>query len=404
MQARFPDARGADRARSTAHPAVRSSVSSSAAASSLRRPGRRRLAVGLLAVSAALHAALLGWSAGLGAPAGASAAAAVPVQWIAPTPAIEPVAAARPAPSPTPRPAPRPEPGPTAVTPVVTDAPAASAVEAAPAPAVDQGDPGASPAAPADPPPAADGGGPPPGTVEGTAQASAGPAPPLYGEPLPRLEGTSRWAYRVYWGDYTDDRPIAALEAVVEADGRSYRMRTEGRAEGLLAWLYRGTFVQSSEGRLGPDGFEPERYFEQRGERTPRTAAIDRAEGRVRFGTGQQAPLAAGLQDRLTVVLQLSLLARAQAARFERGGSVTLPLLAASGIEAARFDSHGVETLELPAGPVSALRIVKRVAATASTRDATFEVWLDPARDMLPVRIRLGEINGRALDQIIAAR
>lgn len=360
-----------------------------------RHSRRRRLAFGLLAVSAALHAALVGWASTAGAPAAMSSPEQPPVQWVMPGPAIGPaVAVPAPVPAPRPVPRPRPEPGPGAVT----------AAEPAPAP---ESEPAADTAAvPAEPPAAAGPApaaaadtvatGPPEGTLEGQSL--------LYGEPLPRLDGTTRWAYRIYWGDYTEDRPIAALDAVVEADGRRYRMRTEGRAEGVLAWLYRGTFVQSSEGRIGPDGFEPERYFEQRGERAARTAAIDRAEGRVRFGTGQDVPLAAGLQDRLTVVLQLSLLARAQPARFERGGSVALPLLATSGVEAARFDSLGLETLELPAGPVSALRIVKRVAATANTRDATFEVWLDPARDMLPVRIRLGEINGRALDQIIAAR
>ena len=50
------------------------------------------------------------------------------------------------------------------------------------------------------------------------------PAKPalVFGAPLP-APPTGRWQFRVYYGDYTDNRPVATLDYLIEHDGDRYR-------------------------------------------------------------------------------------------------------------------------------------------------------------------------------------
>lgn len=376
---------------------------------------RALLAGAVLTASALMHWLVLAWlDDGLDLPGAARSrsAEAVEVALIAqsvPPPDVPAVTVA-PRPRPIARAAPKPVARPDAIT-----VPDASAV-----PAVTPGDGGATADDPGIDPDRlpGEGGGIPAGPVAARPDDASGPvleklagkideAAPReainagdalrYGAPLP-LPPTGHWRFKVHYGDYTDGHQVASLDYSIAHDGRKYLLRSEGRAEGLTALLYSGVLSQSSTGRLTDNGLEPERYAEQRGKRAERWAAVDRSASQVSFSGNPPVAWVTGAQDRLSVLVQIGLLARAAPGRFVAGSVIEIPELTLRDIENARYASHGQQILETPVGPIHALHL-ERIAPRRQG-DPRIDVWLGYDRGMLPVRIRLTDSGGRVLDQL----
>lgn len=220
----------------------------------------------------------------------------------------------------------------------------------------------------------------------------------LYGVALaPLLPARSR--FQVYYGEYTDNHVVALLDYTVESDGERYSVRTEGRAQGLTAWIYSGALTQSSTGRIGADGLIPERYTEQRGKRPERWAAIDHRSGQASFSGGQRVAVTPGTQDRLSMLLQVGLIAQALPQRLAAGQALTIPELGSRSVEPAIFLSQGDQQLETRSGPLRTLHLSRQDGDRS--RDPRVEVWLGYDHRLAPVRIRLTDPNGRVLDQLL---
>lgn len=231
--------------------------------------------------------------------------------------------------------------------------------------------------------------------VNRPAAAVAPPRPPA---PLT----TGRWQLRVHYGDYTKAVAVASLDYLVSVEGDHYVVRTEGRAEGLASLLYSGVLTQASRGHLGPDGLEPEQFTEQRGKRPERRVDVDRARHRVRFADGTELPTVDGLQDRLSVLLQLGVLARAHPEQFVAGKTVTVPELTWRDIESARYLSHGEVRLPTERGELRTLHL-ERVGPRRDD-DPFVDLWLGYDHGLVPVRIRLTDPGGRVLDQMLVTQ
>lgn len=233
------------------------------------------------------------------------------------------------------------------------------------------------------------------------AEAGTGPQAALPGAPpLPPPPAQALWRYRVYSGDYLEDRQVASMDYRFSHDGRRYRFTLAGRAEGLTAWLYSGALVQTSEGTIGGAGLQPERYAEQRGKRAERAFAVDRVRRELVRGDDPRLPVPPGAQDRLSSLVQLGLLARAMPERVVAGAVLELPELSFSGIETVRYRSAGRVVLALPGGgEMPALHLVRERGP--SDREPGVEVWLGYDHALLPVRVRLTDAGGRVLDQFL---
>jgi hypothetical protein len=382
-------------------------------------PTRRALAtVALVAASVALHAAFVAGLAGRLGPAAPPAPPppvevallAAPAPPPAPPAAIAPapVAPARPAPRPRPRPRP---PVPVAAAPADAVGPRTSVVDAAPgtdvaaaAPVAPEGvegsEAGPGPAAEAAPPADEPTGPEPPAPVAAAAPDSDA-ARAATATPVPPLPASQRHRFRVYWGDYTDERSVARLEYRLVRDGDRYEIRTEGEAEGLISLVYAGTLSQASVGRIGPGGLEPLHYTEQRGKRPERSVAFDPDARRLKptAGRGEPVWLPPGTQDRLSVFYQVGLLARAEPERFVAGSTRELPVASMRDVRIERFEVVGDETLIAPGGPIRALHLVR--AAPPGTDDPRIDLWLGYDFEMLPVRLRVEDAGRRVLDQVI---
>lgn len=353
-------------------------------------------------------------------PAAAPAAAprAPPVTRPVPRPGTRRAAAPKPAPAPLPAVAPAPAPVPTpAVAAAATPVPPAEAdpllaqAEAQQLAEAQQRAEARQPAqaevaaavppveAPATAPPAGA-----PATVQPAEPASAAapsavPATPA-GPPVRVAPRSGSAVYRVHYGDPADDNVVATMSESFELGPEGYRLRSEGRAQGLVAWFYRGALVQESVGAVTSEGLAPSLYREVRGNRAPREVSIDAARGEVVFASGARQAAPAGLQDRLSVLVQLALLRHSRPAMFAPGSSIEIPTLASSRVDSVTWRVLGVEPVDAGGAAVAALRL-SREASGAD--DPAVDVWLALDARVLPLRLRIAEPNGRALDQVLQA-
>jgi hypothetical protein len=243
------------------------------------------------------------------------------------------------------------------------------------------------------------------------------PRPPLTpaeaGEPLPRYAAISpepfRWAYRLRRGHQQGQGELAyernaqgqfelrlqAQWAVPARPGRGAAgLQTDGPAG-------QATLELSSTGHIGAQGLEPQRYADRR--RAPwgrggggtRAVHFDAAAGLIRFSGPQWTyPLPPAAQDRLSWLLQLPAVLLAEPRLRAAGARVSLFVAGPRGdAQAWHFESQGPEMLDLEGGP-GPMPAVRYSRTPARPYDTQVEVWLDPARQFLPLRWRLSHPPG----------
>jgi hypothetical protein len=209
-----------------------------------------------------------------------------------------------------------------------------------------------------------------------------------------------RHIFKVYYGTIARRVPVARLEYSVRHDGEQYEIRTLAKADGLASFVYSGVLTQQSVGRIGPDGLEPSRYVEQRGNRPQRSVSFDHDQRLLTTADRRSTVLLpAGTQDRLSVIYQLGLQARATPERFGVGTTHEVPVASMSRVTSQSFSVVGEETLMSADGPLRALHLSR--TAPDGSEDPSIDVWLGYDLGMLPVRVRIADPGGRVLDQVI---
>ena len=201
--------------------------------------------------------------------------------------------------------------------------------------------------------------------------------------------------------------PAAArLHYQVTAAVRQIRLQGEGE----LLWRHDGTSydaqlvitspllpsrIQHSTGLITAEGLAPLRFSDKA--RSEEAAHFLRDQGKVTFSNNRpDAALVAGTQDRLSVMLQLGAMVGGAPAKFPAGTVISVPTASTREAEPWLFTVEGEETLELPGGKVAALKLIRNPRREF---DQTVELWLAPAMDYVPVRLRLTQANGDWIDQ-----
>ena len=216
------------------------------------------------------------------------------------------------------------------------------------------------------------------------------------------LPEASRRAFDVYLGDFSLGQRVAAIDYLFESDGGYYRLRTEGRATGVMAMFYGGVLTQDSRGRVGPEGLMPERYAERRGERPARVVSFDRATGLAEADDGSTQPLQAGVQDQLSAIWQLALIARTAPAQLTVGHEFHWPIARGRRVHSMRITSLGEETLQSThSAPLRTLHLALTSATAAD--DGRLDVWLATDDVMQPIRMKMASAQGLVLDQVFRA-
>ena len=182
----------------------------------------------------------------------------------------------------------------------------------------------------------------------------------------------------------------ASAELLWQHDGQRYQARQEIRV------LLLGARTQTSEGAISDGGLRPQRFADRA--RSEQAAHFDYAQGRVTFSANTPAAaMVAGTQDRLSVFVQLGALLAAAPERYPSGTRISLATVGARAADVWAFTVEGTETLDLPAGAMTALKL-QRLPRRDHDYDQKAELWLAPALGYLPVRIRITQANGDFAD------
>ena len=177
--------------------------------------------------------------------------------------------------------------------------------------------------------------------------------------------------------------------------GDGYEAHLRGKVAGftILDWASSGGFDAA--------GVAPQCYVEHRIGKSDREVTFRKAEAKISFSDSRRDDIdfVAGVQDRLSWMIQLPAILAAAPGKAKAGTRIALHVVGTRGrAEVWTFASLGNEDIRTPAGPV---RAVKWSRTLRSDDEAPADVWLDPERSFLPVRLRLPLAND-SLEFILA--
>ncbi|MFN7571814.1 MAG: DUF3108 domain-containing protein [Betaproteobacteria bacterium] len=265
-----------------------------------------------------------------------------------------------------------------AITPAAPEAAEPAAAEPAPAPAPEAPPAAAAPAeAPASdaPPPAA---------------SAAPPSADGPEGPTARLEALGAVAVDFpRFGRIVSD--TVAKRGLLSIDGSTtieWRV-TDDRYRSTAEVADRGGTVflrQTSEGEVRPaSGIAPVRYTEKTLTRAEVAANFQWDAGKVTFSsTAAEFPLVEGIQDRLSFLAQLALLAEAFPSAFAPGAAIAMKVAGPRDVRVYDLRVLGWETLKTPGGSFEALKLDRVIPP--GEREVRVQLWLAPALRWLPVR------------------
>ncbi|VTU17852.1 DUF3108 domain-containing protein [Variovorax sp. PBL-E5] len=318
------------------------------------------------------------------APAGAEARPSPP-RPPRPRPAARPRAPA-PAPSPAPQPSPTPDSVATPDIPLeqliaqanaavaaeqAASAAAPPAVAAASGPAAVSGAKGAS------------------GSASTSAATASGNASGNVAGPVAlRIPGSVKLAFAVTGQQGTSPMQGVFGELAWLQDGQQYDARLS------LTFLFRTIRTQHSAGMIGPTGIEPARFSETR--KTEVASHFVRDQGTIVFSSNTpSAPLMAGAQDRLSIVMQLGALLAGDPAHYPQGAVIAIQTVGPRDADIWTFNVEGEEKLSLPAGDYTVRKLTRN---PRKPFDDKVELWVAPELGYLPVRIKQTQANGDFAD------
>ena len=224
------------------------------------------------------------------------------------------------------------------------------------------------------------------------AAADAAPAPDDTAAPAEDRPSSGTIAYDVFHEGAGGS--IGRSVQTWHIDATRYRLTSVTEPIGLLALFRPYVYAYVSEGRIGPDGLQPERFTKRRGRRGAREEVADFDWSKLEItlgpvGSPQKRPLPQGTQDMLSFVFQL--------ARTEPlPGRRTITITQGSKIEDYVLDIGPEELIDLPTGPTRVIP-VRQVAAPGADR---IELWLTTDPPRLPLRIRVFDREGRMFEQV----
>lgn len=166
------------------------------------------------------------------------------------------------------------------------------------------------------------------------------------------------------------------------------------QAEQKISAFLVGQRIQRSVGDIQGALLAPVRFSDK--SRSEKAAHFNQSTHMVTFSSNApSAPLDVGAQDRLSVFIQLAAWLKAAPERFGVGSTITLTTVSASKADRWAFRVEGLETLDLPAGATPTIKLQR---LPREQYDQKAELWLAPAIDYLPARIRLTQTNGDFAD------
>jgi hypothetical protein len=200
-----------------------------------------------------------------------------------------------------------------------------------------------------------------------------------------------RWHYRMRRGLLSG---VAVFDW--QRNDGGYRLLLAGSVGGLPV------FEWTSTGGIDAHGVAPERLVMRSVGRAARAANFQRDSGRITYsGHDAEHALLPGTQDRVSWLVQLAGVVAAAPARFAAPpAQIAFKVSGVRGDLAVwRFDVVGEQTIDAAGGRVHAHELRREAERAFDTRG---QIWLDPQRHHLPVRVVLSTVgrNGEVTDAL----
>lgn len=190
---------------------------------------------------------------------------------------------------------------------------------------------------------------------------------------------------------------VASISESYRAQDGSYRLRSHSTPHGIFALVKKLAVSFVSTGEVTPQGLRPHRFEGRRatGQIPEVTADFDWSGGRLQLeheGKVQTLPLAAGVQDRLSVMYEFMFVAP--------DAADTLEVAVTNGRSLDRYVYSVTRDvgLDTALGRIRTLHLVRQHAPG----DPQNEIWLSPEHGYLPVRMTIVERNGTRYEQLVS--
>ena len=201
-----------------------------------------------------------------------------------------------------------------------------------------------------------------------------------------RVPGSTRLKYEVKGNKFPYN---LSAELLWQQDGENYEARLAFSAAFLTV------LSQTSRGQITAQGLAPLRFSDKK--RSEVAAHFVREQGKISFSANTpEAPLLAGAQDRLSILLQLGAMIAGDPGAYPQATTLTLQIVGPRDADIWLFTVEAEEALALPGGEQVALKLVRN---PREAFDQKVELWLAPALGYLPVRVRITDANGDFVDQ-----
>ncbi|HJU70655.1 MAG TPA: DUF3108 domain-containing protein [Paucimonas sp.] len=177
------------------------------------------------------------------------------------------------------------------------------------------------------------------------------------------------------------------------ASAGSYAIKTETRA------MLVGKILEAdSSGSIDGYGLAPAQAIEKRFRKAPSTTTFDRDSQTIRFTESTASyPLKGGEQDRTSAIWQLISVARAAPDKIRKGAEWVFFVAGRRDAERWTFRVLQRETIRTALGEIDTLHLSK--APPPDSRGQKLDIWLAPALEWYPVRLRFTDEDGDFVEQ-----
>ena len=201
------------------------------------------------------------------------------------------------------------------------------------------------------------------------------------------------------------DYAITARQSGLQIQGSaSVQWRTDGKTYSVVsetrAMLVGKILEAKSSGGIDSYGLAPSTFTETRFRKAPTSASFQRAGsgGSITFAQSDASyPLLGGEQDRTSVIWQLIAIARAAPHKFKPGSEWQFFVAGQRDAERWTFKVSGSEKIRSLAGDQRALHITR--APPPDAQSQKLDIWLAPALDWYPVKLRFTDADGDYIEQ-----
>jgi hypothetical protein len=243
------------------------------------------------------------------------------------------------------------------------------------------------------------------GTVQSSKQDAA---PQAQAEPAPQPQPAAPEARR-YKVDMPPSADITLDVARTDANGTKwsgdallswrvtpsgYRVKIEAGIRVVFAHV--NLLTLTSEGTVGDEGFVPTLMTEKRRGRAMTATHFNRKDGTLTFSASSlKYPLVPGAQDKASVPLQLTAIARGDSKQLS--GNIDILVGEDRDASVFTFTVAGQEHIDTPLGRIATWHIVR--PPKPGSYNSRLELWLAPGYGWYPVQIRNVEASGAVTTQ-----